>query len=187
MRKKMNLIKCYDCGNKFPPFYSMRLSIRGSKDTINLCHDCNNKRMVKKYGVDLMELQKMAFIMEDNSGQDHLFRVRKMLKPRSIIIEAQEFIDGEIQGYNFEVAGDLYCDQVSLEKELYEKVQDGLLNKLVDRDIDLHNNKIIGMISYDENVEDVPLVIINGKEYSWQKFGEMMMSYEGWHFKLELE
>ena len=186
----MNLVKCYDCGNKFPPFYSVRLSIRGSNNTINLCHDCNNKRMAKKYSVELMELQKMVFVMKDDKGQDHIFRVRKKIKPRCIIIEAQEFIDGEINGYNFEVTDDLHCDQINLEKELYEKVQVELANKSVERAIDLGDlpNKVTGMISCNENsIEDVPVVIINGKEYSWQKFGEMMKSYEGWHFKLELE
>lgn len=187
----MNLVKCYDCGNKYPPFYNMSLSIKGSKHTINICHDCNNKRMAKKYGVELMELQKMVFVMKDDKGQDHILRVRKKIKPRYIIIEAQEFIDGEIKGYNFEVTDDLHCDQINLEKELYKKVQDGLANKSIEKDIDLGdlaNNKVTGMISCDENsLEDVPVVIINGKEYSWQKFGEMMKSYEGWHFKLELE
>ncbi len=32
----------------------------------------------------------------------------------------------------------------------------------------------------------LPLVIIDGKEYTWEELGEMLMSFEGWDFKLKI-
>jgi hypothetical protein len=32
----------------------------------------------------------------------------------------------------------------------------------------------------------VPLLIIDGKEITWNEFGRMLMSFEGWQFKMEV-
>ena len=32
----------------------------------------------------------------------------------------------------------------------------------------------------------VPLLMIDGREISWEQFGRMLMSFEGWQFKLEI-
>ena len=32
----------------------------------------------------------------------------------------------------------------------------------------------------------VPLLMIDGREISWEQFGRMLMSLEGWQFKLEI-
>ena len=31
-----------------------------------------------------------------------------------------------------------------------------------------------------------PLIVIDGKELRWDEFGRMLMTYEGFHFKLEI-
>ncbi len=31
-----------------------------------------------------------------------------------------------------------------------------------------------------------PLIVIDGKEIRWDEFGRMLMTYEGFHFKLEI-
>jgi hypothetical protein len=30
------------------------------------------------------------------------------------------------------------------------------------------------------------MLVIDGREISWQQFGRMMMGFEGWQFKLEI-
>ena len=32
----------------------------------------------------------------------------------------------------------------------------------------------------------LPLLVIDGREIDWDQFGRMLMSYEGWQFKLTL-
>jgi hypothetical protein len=34
--------------------------------------------------------------------------------------------------------------------------------------------------------ERLPLIVIDGREISWSKFGQMLMTYEGFNFKLEI-
>jgi hypothetical protein len=38
-------------------------------------------------------------------------------------------------------------------------------------------------LSLDANM---PSVVVDGQEISWEKFGRMISSYEGWQFKLEI-
>jgi len=42
-------------------------------------------------------------------------------------------------------------------------------------------------IEWDE-AEDgcVPLIVVDGREITWNQFGRMLMSFEGWQFKLEI-
>jgi hypothetical protein len=43
------------------------------------------------------------------------------------------------------------------------------------------------MIEWDDAHDGrVPLLIIDGREITWEEFGRMMMSYEGWQFKLSI-
>lgn len=32
--------------------------------------------------------------------------------------------------------------------------------------------------------EQMPVMVIDGHEYSWEEFGQMLLSHEGWQFKL---
>ena len=44
-----------------------------------------------------------------------------------------------------------------------------------------------GRIDWDESaVERVPLLVIDGREISWNDFGRMLAAFEGWQFKLEI-
>jgi len=44
-----------------------------------------------------------------------------------------------------------------------------------------------GRIGWDD-AEDgqIPVLIIDGQEIAWNTFGRMLMTYEGWQFKLEI-
>ena len=43
-------------------------------------------------------------------------------------------------------------------------------------------------IDPDMEAEEVrtPLVVIDGREISWEEFGEMLMTFEGWQFKMQI-
>lgn len=44
-----------------------------------------------------------------------------------------------------------------------------------------------GRIEWDESEDGrVPLVVVDGQELSWEDFGQMLMAFEGWQFKLEI-
>jgi hypothetical protein len=44
-----------------------------------------------------------------------------------------------------------------------------------------------GKIEWDDSQDgSVPLLNVDGREITWQEFGRMLMSFEGWQFKLEI-
>lgn len=44
-----------------------------------------------------------------------------------------------------------------------------------------------GMIGWDEDQDGhVPLLTIDGREITWREFGRMLMTFEGWQYKLEI-
>ena len=44
-----------------------------------------------------------------------------------------------------------------------------------------------GRIDWDESVEGrTPLLVIDGQEVTWEEFGRMLATFEGWQFRLEI-
>ena len=60
----------------------------------------------------------------------------------------------------------------------------------VDDEFGLHiaDHRVVqGMVESDRDHDGrVPLLIIDGREITWDEFGRMLMSFEGWQFKLNL-
>ena len=46
---------------------------------------------------------------------------------------------------------------------------------------------VCGRIEWDESEDGrVPLLVIDGQEVSWDEFGRMLMSFEGWQFRVAI-
>jgi hypothetical protein len=44
-----------------------------------------------------------------------------------------------------------------------------------------------GLIGWDDAAEGrVPLIVVDGRAITWAEFGRMLMTFEGWQFKLEI-
>ena len=74
---------------------------------------------------------------------------------------------------------------------LIQKVRRALATKhLTDGQFGLQiaDDRVVrGKIEADIDQDDrVPLLIIDGKEITWNEFGRMLMSFEGWQFKMEV-
>jgi hypothetical protein len=42
-------------------------------------------------------------------------------------------------------------------------------------------------IKWDETQDGrIPLFVIDGREVSWEEFGRMLMTFEGWQFRMEI-
>ena len=56
----------------------------------------------------------------------------------------------------------------------------------------LHGLQIVdqivrGSIECDLETDDrMPLMVIDGREVTWEEFGRILMTFEGWQFKLEI-
>ncbi len=78
-------------------------------------------------------------------------------------------------------------------KELYERMRRALSQKHLDNDdYGPHiSNEGIARGRIDTDLDDPygdrkPLMVIDGKEISWQEFGRMLLEFEGWNFKIEI-
>ena len=47
--------------------------------------------------------------------------------------------------------------------------------------------KVMGKIAQDDKYEgQIPIFLIDGQKVPWLEFGRMVMSFEGWKFRLEM-
>jgi hypothetical protein len=53
--------------------------------------------------------------------------------------------------------------------------------------LQIKDEVVRGSIDLDmSEAEPTPLLVIDGREITWEQFGKMLMTFEGWQFKLEL-
>ena len=49
------------------------------------------------------------------------------------------------------------------------------------------NRRVRGRFEWDDVTDgELPLLIIDGKAVTWDDFGRILMTYEGWQFKLDI-
>ncbi|WP_395064353.1 hypothetical protein [Paraburkholderia silvatlantica] len=91
-------------------------------------------------------------------------------------------------GYRFRMIGEAGGDVSVLLERFVQKMR----RALSVRHIDFHERQIIdstvrGRIEWDESQPGhMPLVVVDGKEVSWDELGQMLMSMEGWQFRLDI-
>ena len=106
-------------------------------------------------------------------------------------LEAFEVQDGERGGYEFQIIGDAEVDLFELMARLVERMRRALaLRHLVDDGLGLSiaEMTVRGKVSCDlELGYRVPMLVIDGREVGWDAFGQMLMSFEGWQFRLEIK
>ena len=96
-------------------------------------------------------------------------------------------------GYTFEILGDPEGDLFALMAQLVERMHRALARRHLERDevsagLRIAEFLVRGRIDWDMNEEGrLPLLVIDGREVTWEQFGQMLMSYEGWQFKLEIK
>ena len=129
--------------------------------------------------------------LADCTGEVHVFHFRTRLFGPGIALDAFELRDGHPAGYRFQVIGELGDDPLALLGRLIDKIRRALsLRHIADGKFGprIADHRVVrGMIEWDEAQGGrLPLVNIDGREITWDEFGRMLMSYEGWQFKLEI-
>jgi hypothetical protein len=128
--------------------------------------------------------------MIDGRGIEHEFLFRSRLFGPGMAIDAFELRDGIPAGYEFRVIGDPNDDPLELLGKLVGKMRRALaLTHLEDTD---HGPQVNGRLVLRGTVDSdpgkshrVPMVVIDGREISWNRLGRMVAALEGWQFKLE--
>jgi hypothetical protein len=89
------------------------------------------------------------------------------------------------------VIGDSEDDLFALLGRLIEKIRRALAVKYIVDDEhsgqQIADQTVLGRIEWDEEQDGrLPLVVVDGREYTWDEFGEMLMTFEGSPFRLEI-
>jgi hypothetical protein len=129
--------------------------------------------------------------LSDSTGEAHVFHFRTRLFGPGIALDAFELRDGHPAGYRFQAIGEPGDDLLALRERLIDKIRRALsLRHIADGEFGprIADHRVVrGMIGWDEaQGGHIPLVIVDGREIRWDELGRMLMSYEGWQFRLEI-
>lgn len=190
MSAEIHRSKCETCGKLARGFDMIHLSRDGG--TTLLCSKCYNEFVSQYMGLDFQHVDFDSVTMQDIDGVSHTFEYQTRLFGANIFIEALEIQDGQPRGYEFATAGDAEGDMLTLFQKLFEKMRTELGRRHIERAeltrYQITDDDVVrGQITEDDSeYERFPCLVIDGKELSWREFGEMLMTYNGFNFKLEI-
>ncbi len=163
--------------------------IRGYRE---ICSRCFNTEVATSGGLDKFEHVSFDPVELANcTGKAHVFHFRTLLFGPGIALDAFELRDGNPSGYQFQVIGEPEEDMLTLLGRLIDKIRRAL-SKVDIRDgefgLQLSDHRVVGgIIGWGEAQHGrLPLLTIDGREITWDELGRMLVSYEGWKFKLEI-
>lgn len=184
-------IRCADCG-EFTPSYDLINCGSIGKGYPQICSRCFNVEVARSDGLNNFEHLKFDPIeLVDCAGKAHMFHFRTRLFGPGVALDAFELRDGHPAGYQFQVIGEPGGDLLELLGRLIDKIRRALsIRHIVDGEFGRRitdQRAVRGTIEWDEaRGGQVPLVIIDGREIAWDELGRILMTYEGWQFKLDI-
>jgi hypothetical protein len=133
--------------------------------------------------------------MVDADGGSHTFAIRSRLAATGRVMEALEVaaVGRPVpSGYQFQVLGDHEADARDLFRRLHTKMRREMAVKHVEvTDIGWQigqNQRIVGRIEWDPDTDGaVPLLVIDGKPFTWEQVGRMLMTFEGFTVDARIE
>ncbi|WLR55379.1 hypothetical protein LC048_24470 [Mesobacillus subterraneus] len=153
-----------------------------------LCNRCFNDMVSEEIGV-MLETMPEEIVVNDFSGTRRDFTVQQRLYPNGIFLEAVEDLE---YGYQYSVHGELDCNQTELFHKLVNKVKLNVSKRYTkagefrngQKYLSIIDDEVGGRIDYDDSNPSVPMVVVDGRPYTWEQLGEMIMRFEGFQFKM---
>ena len=183
-------VRCSACGQIAPSYDIINYGSieRGYRE---LCSQCFNQEVAKLGGLDDFEHSNFTPVgLADCTGEVHEFHFRTRLFGPGVALDAFELRDGHPAGYQFQIISDPEDDLLMLLGRLIEKIRRALSTKHLkngDLGLQIADRVVRGRIEWDDAHDDrVPMLVIDGREVSWVEFGQMLMSFEGWQFQLNI-
>lgn len=186
----MKKVRCEECGESVPTHDIIHYGSEGEQR--ELCCRCVNADMARRSGLDDFEDHCFEPVkMTDCSGEVHEFHFRTRLLGDIVALDAFEIRDGHPGGYEFQMIGDPEEDLMGLLGRLIEKIRRRLSIRHLSEDdrfgLQIADRVVRGQIECDlDEPSRVPLIVVDGREITWDEFGRMLMTFEGWQFKLEI-
>ncbi len=186
---KSNL--CDGCGEQTPDH---DITHYGSAEQgfRRLCTQCFNTDVAARCGLENFENIRLEPIaLADCTGELHQFHFQTRLLGHIISLEAFELLDGRPGGYKFQLIGDPEDDLFGLLGRLIERMRRALAVKHLTDDgrlgLQIAEQTVCGRIEWDDAQKGrTPLIVVDGRELTWDEFGEMLMTFEGCPFKLDI-
>ena len=182
--------RCDRCEALVPAYDTIHYGNVSKSET--LCTACFNREAAEQMGLDADEARFEPVTLDDAAGQPRVLHIRRRFCPTGQVVEAFEVTDGVPRGYQFGILGDADAEPMELFARLYERIRRGLARQhLVDGELGpqlVFPGPVRGYISsdYDRAPEPLPVVVIDGRELAWEEFGRMLLSFEGWQFRLDI-
>jgi len=182
---------CEKCGKRVAPYDSVNLGSIESGYRC-LCWACANAELAQLNGVDFEHPEYLPMTLTDIDGRDHEFHFITRYLGDRVAIEAKEIRDGEPYGHRFMViSDDPEEDTLQSFARLLDKMKRAMKRKHLEEGaygVRIAEPLIVrSIISSDlESRHQAPLLIIDGREISWDEFGRMLMTFEGFQFKMEI-
>ncbi len=183
-------IRCEACGTTVPGYDSVNY---GSMEDgyRQLCTHCFNADVASRMGLERFENVRFdQVVMTDCTGEAHEFQFRTRLLGSMVSLDAFELKRGEPAGYQFQILGDPDDDLLSLLGRLVERMRRRLSVKHLEQSehgLQIADQTVHARIESDVTQDErMPLLVIDGREVSWEEFGRMLMTFEGWQFRMEI-
>jgi len=186
--------KCEVCGENIPSYGTIYIS--SENRFFCTCLKCYNKKIAEYSSTDFEHVEFEPILLKDTEGVDHEFHFTVRHLGDRIGIDSFEIKEGHRGGYEFSLIGNIEDDIFKLFGKLFEQMRRALGRKHVEWDNtinywqiseeDVVRARISSDLENDENYGHPPLIVIDGKEITWEDFGRMLMTYEGFNFKLEI-
>jgi hypothetical protein len=185
-----NMMDCESCGSEVPGYDIVNCgSVEHGYG--QLCNQCFNAEVASAQGLESFENRRFdPIVMSDCAGEEHEFHFRTRLLGAVVAMDAFEVKRGQPAGYQFQIVDDLDVELISLLGRLIERMRRSLSVKdLVqsDRRLQIADQAVRGRIEWDESKDGrVPLLVIDGRDVSWKELGRMLLTFEGWQFRMEI-
>ena len=189
-KRSGSMICCEACGTAVPAYDVVNYGSieQGYRE---LCNRCFNAEMASALGLERFEnVHLHPVVMTDCEGERHEFHFRMRLFGSTAALDAFELTAGAPGGYQFQILGKPDDEPLSLLARLIERMRRSLSIKHLVRSehgTQIADQTVCGRIEWDESEDSrVPLLVIDGQEVSWHEFGRMLMTFEGWQFRLAI-
>lgn len=170
---------CDACGKPLGSFESIHVAGVGTR-----CYSCFNRETAERMGVKFDNVQLQPIVVLDADGVSHTFDVQSMLVATGHEMIAREITKSDEPGYRFAVLDDIEADAWVLFQRLHARVRQELAKRHVHRTEFgwqlTEGRRFVGRIEWDDETGgSVPLVVIDGKAFTWEQVGHMLMTFEG--------
>ena len=170
----------------------VHLTVSDNK-TIHICMECNNNLTAEYMGIELSSFQPESYEFSGIRGKKHIFNIQRRVSPLGIGYEANEVTKGRSPGFTVAVMDSVGCDQQVLLEKLKAKIKKTISKRYLKKStspyggktISIKDSEVAGRFEYNEDA-DAPKLVIDGKLISWEEFGRMLNSYEGFQFHLKI-